>query len=113
MTARDALAASMSEDQLQRSVQERATIHGWRWHHETDSRRSNPGLPDLVMVHPVQRRIAFWELKRQSPRAKTTDEQRAWLEAAAAAGAEAAVIRPLDLLDGTVDAMLAQRPNTL
>ncbi|WP_288797818.1 VRR-NUC domain-containing protein [uncultured Arsenicicoccus sp.] len=113
MTARDMLAAGMTEDQLQRAVQERATRHGWRWHHETDSRRSNAGLPDLVMVHPVQRRIAFWELKRQSPRAKATDEQRAWLDDAAAAGAEAAIIRPIDLLDGTVDAMLAQRPNHL
>lgn len=50
-------------------------------------------FPDLVLVRD---RIIAAELKR-SAREKPTDEQQAWLDAFAAAGAESYVWRPDDL----------------
>lgn len=46
-------------------------------YHTHDSRRSQPGFPDLVLVHPREQRIIFAELKRDGEYPKT--EQRLWL----------------------------------
>lgn len=48
---------------------------GYRAYHTHDSRRSEPGFPDLVLVKPP--RLLFLELK--VGRRQLTDEQRAWL----------------------------------
>jgi len=98
-----AMAAAMTEAQLQDAVMGLADVLGLRAFHSTDSRRDTAaGFPDLVIVG---RRVLFVELKRQDGRVRP--EQRAWLEALTAAeGVTAVVWRPLDLLDGTTETTL-------
>ncbi len=67
----------ITERQWQEKVCEFATLRQWRWYHTHDSRRSNPGFPDLVLVRG--RAIVFVELK--SDRGRTTPDQLAWLNA--------------------------------
>jgi len=96
------MAAAMSEANLQDAVMGIADVLGLRVHHETDSRRSRAGFPDLVLVGS---RVLFVELKRQDGRLRP--EQQAWLEALTAAeGVTAVVWRPLALLDGTIQTTL-------
>lgn len=97
----------MTERQLQGTVQQLATLHGWRWYHTHDSRRSAPGFPDLVMVHPTQGRVVWAELKRASGR--LTKDQKAWIADLEAAGQEVHVWRPTHLQDGTINALLSTR----
>jgi len=101
VTASRAMAATMSEANLQDTVTGMADVLGLRVHHETDSRRSRAGFPDLVIVG---NRVLFVELKRQDGRLRP--EQRAWLDALIAAGVTAVVWRPLSLLDGTIETTL-------
>lgn len=53
-----------SEATFQKHVIELAEMYGWKWHHETDSRRSKAGFPDLVLWHVLEDRMIFAELKR-------------------------------------------------
>ena len=48
-----------------------------KWHHETDSRRSKEGFPDLVIAGPEG--VAFAELKSEKGRA--TAAQTEWIAA--------------------------------
>lgn len=96
--AQDALAEAMTEAQLLTGVSALARDLGWLCYHTHDSRRSEPGFPDLVLVQGD--RCLFRELKTSSGR--VTAAQRKWLHALAATGADASVWRPWDLLDGTV-----------
>lgn len=101
-SAVDVQARAMTEDQLQAAVVGMADALGVLAWHDTDSRRNRPGLPDLVLVG---RRVAFIELKRQGGR--VSPEQHRWLTALARAeGVSAAVWRPMQLLDGTVERVL-------
>lgn len=52
-----------------------ATDHGWRVYHTHDSRRSEPGFPDLVLVRPP--RVLFVELK--VGRRQLTPDQQRWM----------------------------------
>jgi hypothetical protein len=75
-----------TEKQFQAAVVEYAELNGWLIYHTYDSRRSNPGFPDLVMVHrgegeavPRRCRLVFAELKTE--RGRTSLAQAVWLEA--------------------------------
>lgn len=103
-TVRPELALQMRERQLQQTVEQLATLLGWRLYHTYDSRRSNPGFPDLVMVHREQQRVVYAELK--STKGRVTNAQREWLDDLQAAGQEAFIWRPSDWLDGTIHATL-------
>jgi hypothetical protein len=72
------------ERDFQVAMMELAHLLGWRLYHTWDSRKSEPGFPDLVMVRD---RVVFAELK--SPRGRLRKDQAAWLCALRAAGAEA------------------------
>jgi hypothetical protein len=87
----------MSVRDLEEAV--RAVLDGLRlrWYHARDSRRSPHGFPDLVVTG---RRVLFRELKKQDGR--LTGAQAAWLADLTAAGADAAVWRPSDLVSGAV-----------
>lgn len=76
-----------TEQELTDLFLEVAHALGWsRAYHTHDSRRSAPGFPDWVMVHPGQRRILFVELKGFGGLA--SEDQRAWLADINDAGGE-------------------------
>lgn len=74
-----------TEKDFQAAVVEYAKLCGWRVYHTYDSRRSEPGFPDLCMVRAP--RLVFLELKRDL-KAKVTPDQAAWLTELQAVGAE-------------------------
>ena len=79
------------ERDWQRIVVATARQLGWRTYHTHDSRRSDPGFPDLVMV---RERVVFAELKTAT--GKVSEDQLAWLGKLEAAGAEVYLWRPSD-----------------
>lgn len=89
-------AAGMSEAALQSRVLGHARALGWLAYHTHDSRGSQPGFPDLVLVSERRARVLYRELKTE--RGRVSAEQARWLHALTAAGADAAVWRPMDLL---------------
>lgn len=62
----DAVAKAMTELEFQAHVVALAVQLGWWTYHTHDSRRSEPGFPDLTMVRGT--RLVFAELKRESGR---------------------------------------------
>lgn len=80
-----------SEAAFQDLIVQYAELRGWRWHHETDSRRSKAGLPDLILVR--RGRVIFAELKTE--RGKLRPAQRDWIaDLEAVEGVETYVWRP-------------------
>jgi hypothetical protein len=68
-----------SEAAFQAAIIKQARCWGWEdIYHTYDSRRSEPGFPDLIMLR--RDRMLVWELKR-SAREKPTPKQRKWLKA--------------------------------
>ena len=66
--------SALSERDFQRQVTDLAELYGWEWAHcragrTVDSWRTPmsgtmaQGWPDLVLVHPVKRRLLFVEVK--------------------------------------------------
>lgn len=85
----------MSEAEWQQVVIGIAESRGWRTYHTYDSRRSNPGWPDVVAVR--YGRMVAAELKSMA--GKVTADQREWLAALdGVLGIETYVWKPADLL---------------
>jgi len=80
----------LPERAWQAQIVELAGYYGWLAYHTFDSRRSEPGWPDLVLVRPPE--LLAVELKTDSGR--LTVAQRRWLEALAACGIETHTWRP-------------------
>lgn len=74
--ARATLDAAMTEEEWQAQVLELARAQGWLCYHTRDSRRSEPGFPDLVMVRGAQ--LIFLELKSHKGTAASV-EQKEWM----------------------------------
>lgn len=69
---------NISEAVFQEQVLQIASLYGWSWYHTYDSRRSNPGFPDLVLIRGGSRpRTIFLELK--STKGRLTEDQQFWL----------------------------------
>jgi hypothetical protein len=86
----------MTEKQFQDLITEAADANGWLHYHTHDSRRSDPGFPDLVLVKPGHP-ILFLEVKREKGRVSW--QQTAWLNAINAADGDhviACLVRPSD-----------------
>lgn len=83
----------MSEKELQSGVVEVMKWSGWLTYHTHDSRRSNPGFPDLVGVKDS--RIVFIEFKRE--KGKVSDEQHDWLTRLVEASEDVYLVRPSSL----------------
>jgi len=69
--------ARISEKQFQAQVLQLARLSGWLTYHTHDSRRSQAGFPDLVLVRPPA--VLFAELKSEGGGLRP--EQRGWLRA--------------------------------
>jgi len=82
---------AITEKQWQATVVKAARTLGWRVYHTYDSRRSQPGFPDLVIVRD---RVVYLELKSEGGRLFRA--QANWLAALGLAGAEVHVFRPSD-----------------
>jgi hypothetical protein len=82
----------MTEKEWQQRITDTCDVLRLRWHHETDSRRSKKGFPDLVIVGTNG--VIFVELKSQRGRIKA--EQQEWVDDINTAGGEAHIWRPLD-----------------
>lgn len=54
-------AKTITEKEFLAQIKALAKLHGWRVYHTHDSRRSDPGFPDLVLVR--RGRLIFAELK--------------------------------------------------
>lgn len=92
-------AKRMTEAVLQKRVRDLAIVHGWKFQHPYDSRRSDPGWPDCVIGRTG--RLLVRELKTQKGR--VSPDQREWLAILESCGIDAGIWRPVDLLDGTID----------
>jgi len=91
-----------NETQLQNKILKLARMTGWLSYHTWDSRKSQPGFPDLVLVR--RERLVFAELK--SEKGKLTPAQVEWNEALKATAAEVYVWRPADWVDSTIERCL-------
>ena len=103
------MARDMSETTLQNHILGEARDLGWSLRYHTyDSRKSAKGFPDLVLVHERQRRVIFSELKKETGRQST--EQEDWERGLLAVGQEFYLWRPTDWLNRTVTRILLRRP---
>lgn len=64
-----------SEAAFQQQVLNLAELYGWRAYHTHNSRRSQPGFPDLVLIRGPE--LIFAELKTDKGRLRP--EQEAWI----------------------------------
>ena len=87
-----ATAPSITEKAWQAKVIEAAKWLGWSVYHTHDSRRSEAGFPDLVLVR--DQRLIFAELK--SPKGRVTPAQTQWLWLLGETFAEVYLWRPDD-----------------
>lgn len=82
----------LTEKAWQQLIVDFARVHGWWIHHHFDSRRSEPGWPDLVLLRNGE--ALFVECKRED--GKLSAAQAYVLDLLEAAGCEAHVWRPSD-----------------
>ena len=54
-----------------------AKLRGWFVYHTWNSRHSQPGFPDLILIRPETHELLALELKREGK--KATEEQELWL----------------------------------
>lgn len=92
-SAREVMDSAMTEREWQAQVREYAEARLWICYHTHDSRRSDPGFPDLLMVRRT--RVVAAELKRETGR--VSQEQALWLDRLLGTGkVEVFVWRPSD-----------------
>lgn len=102
------IARQMSERELQDNVIAMARTLGWEPYHTHDSRRSQPGYPDLTLAHVEQGRLVFAELKTE--RGRLRPAQVVWLgilrSVARDRGLEVYEWRPSHWLSGEIERVL-------
>lgn len=98
--AREKFIMSWSERELQDHIVGLARSLGWLAYHTHDSRRSEPGYPDLHLVHPGRGASLFRELK--STKGRISPDQRKWGAALTAAGQDFGYWYPADVVTGAV-----------
>jgi hypothetical protein len=87
----------VSEQQFQQAVIQLIRVLGLRWYHTADSRRSNKGFPDLLIIGA---RVLYRELK--TAKGRVTVEQHNWGADLKRAGQSWDVWRPEDLQSGRI-----------
>jgi hypothetical protein len=93
----DQVALPLAEEELLGKVRSLALANGWLFYHTRDSRRSEAGFPDCVLVKPG--RLIFAELK--SAKGKPTHAQEVWLSllAHSVPGVVCYLWRPKDVVE--------------
>jgi len=85
----------VTERDLREQVRDACRLFGWEFYFSWTSIHSPRGFPDLVLVHPVKRRVIFAELKSEN--GEVSEHQQRWLDVLAQAGQEVYVWRPADI----------------
>lgn len=88
----EGVSLDIKETPFQGQVLQLAKLCGWLAYHTHDSRRSEAGFPDLVLVRGGT--LLYRELKRNTT--YPTPAQREWISRLKEAGADVAVWRPRD-----------------
>ena len=110
MNHQQAIANTMSEQELENAIIDLADAYQLHYHHDRPARtkdswrtaiRGQKGFPDLVIVGT---RTVYAELK--SAKGRLSPEQQTWLTRLRNTGAEVYVWRPADWLDGTIGEVL-------
>ena len=104
---RKAAAKAMPERELQENVRQLCKSLGWYCYHTFDSRRSEPGFPDLVLVR--MGRLIFAELKTETGRESLAQER--WADRLGNVQRHNKTVqyqlwRPTQWLDGTIERIL-------
>lgn len=86
------LPPGLTETQFQTTILELARSRCWVDYHTLDSRGSQGGWPDLVLIRPPQ--LLFVELK--APKGRVSALQQFWLDGLGVAGVDARLWRPAD-----------------
>ena len=89
----DRVSGVVTEAAWQQTVVDLAELTGWWVYHNPDSRRSQPGFPDLVLIRAP--RVMFLELKRETGRLSTAQRE-VLAELEVCPGVEVHVARPSD-----------------
>lgn len=90
-----------TESEFQSHVMTLAKSLGYtQQYHTHDSRRSQAGFPDLVLIHSRTKKLMFVELKAQAGRVSPAQES--WLNDLRLGGQTAEVWRPSDWVSGRV-----------
>lgn len=82
----------MREKDFQSRVTDMCDWLGLRYYHTYDSRRSNPGFPDLVIMGPHH--VIFVELK--ATKGRVSKAQQEWIDGLGRAGQDAYIWYPED-----------------
>ncbi len=86
----------MRERDIQDMMEQAAGYLGWRCFHDNDSRRNNPGFPDLVCV----RKGKMLALELKTEKGKLRPQQAEWIdELGKVPGVIARIVRPADIDD--------------
>lgn len=102
-TLRQVLDERTSETELQNAIIDYARARRWLVYHTHNSRHSEKGFPDLVLVRAP--RLIFAELKRQQ--GKVSLEQQLWIDKLDGCDVEVYVWRPSDWTSGEIEESLA------
>lgn len=84
---------TLTEKQFQQQIVDMARILGWRTYHNLYAIGSDPGYPDLTLVHP-QYGVLWLELK--GSKGRVSPAQEAWIADLRAAGQQAHIVYPGD-----------------
>jgi hypothetical protein len=102
------LAESLPESAFQQQVVDIATRLGYKHFHVHNSRRSDPGWPDIVFAHDGKCRLVFVEFKIEG--GKVTPEQTAWHDTLAKCDMEIYLVYPRHLDEIIEILMLNEKP---
>ena len=83
---------ALSEKAWQAQVLELAALYGWRTYHPYDSRRSEPGWPDVAFARVPE----FFLSEFKTNRGRLSAAQREWIALLRSCGVEVHVWRPVD-----------------
>lgn len=80
MAHQQEMPAAMREADFQVACEEVARSYGWTVYHETDSRKSPRGLPDLIMLSPLQPdgTVVLVMLELKTEKGTLSDDQEVW-----------------------------------